>query len=159
MQQGAGVCNVGVRTLVVPVIRVSPSRGLRFGCGALGQFGGVSSWERLAGMERWAGEGAGAPRGADETCLIVTAMGCSLSEFRTGTDGLTVEGRRRSLGCLFALTDHAGPCLAPEPHAAEVGILCGSWWCPSWERWRPRRQGMWGGVNRPFRVVRGRCRG
>ena len=45
-------------------------------------------------MERWAGEGAGAPRGADETCLIVTAMGCSPSEFRTGTDGRYVEGRR-----------------------------------------------------------------
>ena len=45
-------------------------------------------------MERWAGDGAGAPRGADETCLIVTAMGCSPSEFRTGTDVRYVEGRR-----------------------------------------------------------------
>jgi len=57
MQQGAGVCNVGVRTLVVPVIRVSPSRGLRFGCGARGQFGGQSGWVNKAGVEKWAIEG------------------------------------------------------------------------------------------------------
>ena len=35
-------------------------------------------------------------------------------------------------GCRFALTDHAGPCLAPKPDAANVGTLRGSWWCPSW---------------------------
>jgi hypothetical protein len=71
-------------------------------------------------MERWAGEGAGAPRGADETCLIMMAMGCSLSEFRTGMDGLTVEGRRVLTRCRFALTDLVGSCLAPKPDAAEV---------------------------------------
>ena len=63
---------------MVLVVMGAPSSGLRFGCGVHGRFGGVSRWERLAGMERWAGEGAGAPRGADETCLIMTAMGCSL---------------------------------------------------------------------------------
>ena len=74
-------------------------------------------------MERWAGEGAGAPR------------------------------------CRFALTDLVGSYSAPKPDAANVGTLRGSRWCPSWERWRPRRQGMQGGVARQIRLVRGRGRG
>ena len=44
------------------------------------------------------------------------------------------RGRRRSQGCRVALTDHAGPCLAPEPDAAKAGTLRGSRWCPSWGR-------------------------
>ena len=82
-------------------------------------------------MERWAGEGAGAPRGADKTCLIVTAMGFSASAFRTRSGGLLIEGRRALPGCLFALTDRVGSCVAPKADGAKVGILCGSSWCPS----------------------------
>jgi len=50
-----------------------------------------------------------------------------------GRDGeMGRRGRRRSQGCLFALTDRVGSCVAPKPDGAKVGTVRGSWWCPSW---------------------------